>query len=101
MYEAVDHPGFGVSCHIGGWHGTPDEIAEADKNVAPWVSHTHIDWNICQNQLTEKLTNLWDADYQGYYSIEHHSAVNEYAEVAIQLAQVRDVLSRLRIGASD
>ncbi|MEC7868383.1 MAG: hypothetical protein VYE00_12155 [Candidatus Poribacteria bacterium] len=51
--------------------------------------------------MTEKLTNLWDADYQGYYSIEHHSAVNEYAEVAIQLAQVRDVLSRLRIGASD
>ncbi|MFP6721174.1 MAG: TIM barrel protein [Candidatus Poribacteria bacterium] len=101
VYEAVDHPGFGISCHIGGWHGTPDEIAEADKNIAPWVCHTHIDWNICQNQLTEKLTNLWDADYQGYYSIEHHSAVNEYAEVAIQLAQVRDVLSRLRLEKPD
>ena len=100
VYEAVDHPGFGVSCHIGGWRGTPDEIAEADKNVAPWVSHTHIDWNICQNQLTEKLTNLWDADYQGYYSIEHHSAVDEYTEVAVQLAQVRDVLTRLRLEGS-
>ena len=96
VYEAVDHPGFGVSCHIGGWAGTPEEAAEADRLVAPWVSHTHIAWNICQGPLMEKLRNLWDAGYEGYYSVEHHSAENEYSEVDIQLAKVRDALQRLR-----
>ena len=96
VYEAVDHPGFGVSCHIGGWAGTPEEIDQADRLVAPWVSHTHIAWNICQGPLLDKLKTLWEAGYQGYYSVEHHSAANEYAEVAIQLAQVRDALDRLR-----
>ena len=41
VYEAVDHPGFGVSCHISGWAGTPEEVAEADRLVTSWVSHTH------------------------------------------------------------
>ena len=98
VYEAVNHPGFGVSCHIGGWAGSPEEVAEADRLVAPWVCHTHIAWNICSESLMEKLKNLWDAGYQGYYSIEHHSAKNEYQNAAIQLAQVREVLERLRKG---
>jgi sugar phosphate isomerase/epimerase len=98
VYEAVDHPGFGVSCHIGGWAGTPEEVAEADRLVAPWVCHTHIPWQICEGPLVEKLRNLWDAGYEGYYSVEHHSAKNEYTNVAIQLARVRDALDRLRTG---
>ena len=100
VYEAVDHPGFGVSCHIGGWAGTPEEVAEADRLVAPWVSHTHIAWNISEGNLMEKLKNLWDVGYQGYYSAEHHSAENEYGAVAIQLAKVRDVLDKLRTGTA-
>lgn len=95
VYEAVDHPGFGVSCHLGGWTGTAEEVAEADRLVAPWVSHTHIAWNICEGPLEEKLRTLWDAGYDGYYSVEHHSAQNEYSNVAIQLAQVENVLERL------
>jgi len=96
VYEAVDNPGFGVSCHIGGWAGTPEEVDEADRLVAPWASHTHIAWNICAGPLEEKLKNLWDAGYDGYYSVEHHSAVNEYSNVGIQLAQVQNVLERLQ-----
>jgi len=98
VYEAVSHPGFGVSCHIGGWAGSPEEIAEADRLVAPWVCHTHIPWNICSGPLLEKLKNLWDVKYDGYYSVEHHSGKNEYYNVAIQLAQVREALERLRRG---
>ncbi len=98
LYEAVDHPGFGISCHIGGWAGSPEEVAEADRLVAPWVCHTHFAWNITEGPLEEKMANLRDAGYQGYYSVEHHSARNEYAEVAIQIARVRDVLSRWRSG---
>ena len=96
VYEAVDNPGFGVSCHLGGWTGTPEEVDEADRLVAPWVSHTHIPWDICAGPLEEKLKNLWDVGYTGYYSVEHHSAENEYSNVGIQLAQVQNVLERMR-----
>lgn len=98
LYEAVDHPGFGISCHVGGWAGTPEEVDEADRLVAPWVCHTHFAWNITEGPLEEKMANLRDAGYTGYYSVEHHSAKNEYSEVAIQIARVRDVLSRWRSG---
>jgi sugar phosphate isomerase/epimerase len=98
LYEAVDNPGFGVSCHIGGWAGSDEEIAEADRLVAPWVCHTHIAWNITEGPLTQKLTTLRDAGYEGYYSVEHHTGRNEYAEVAVQIAKVRDVLERWRVG---
>lgn len=99
LYAAVDHPGFGISCHLGGWAGTDAEKAEADRLVAPWVCHTHIPWNVTEGPLLEeKLANLRDAGYQGYYSVEHHSAKNEYAEVGVQIARVRAVLDRWRVG---
>lgn len=96
LYTAVDHPGFGISCHIGGWAGTDEEKDEADRLVAPWVCHTHFPWNITEGSLEEKMANLRHAGYEGYYSVEHHSAADEYEEVALQLARVRTVLSRWR-----
>jgi sugar phosphate isomerase/epimerase len=99
LYKAVDHPGLGVSCHLGGWAGSEEEKARADREAAPWVCHTHIAWNITSGPLlVEKLANLWKAGYKGYYSVEHHSGKNEYAEVAIQLAAVRRVLEQFRDG---
>jgi sugar phosphate isomerase/epimerase len=100
LYRAVDHPGFGVSCHIGGWAGSEADIAAADREVAPWVCHTHIDWKTTGGPLEEKLANLWNVGYQGYYSVEHHSGKDEYVEVAIQLARVREVLEQFRDGQS-
>jgi len=101
LYRAVDHPAFGISCHIGGWSGTDGERDAADREAAPWIAHTHISWDICEGPLEEKLANLWNAGYSGSYSVEHHSARNEYRNVAIQLAKVRAVLERFRTGASD
>jgi len=95
LYEAVDHPGFGVSCHIGGWVG--EQAEEADRLVAPWVVHTHFAWDITEGPLVEKMVTLRDAGYEGYYSVEHHTGENEYTEVAIQVARVRDVLDRWRL----
>ena len=97
MYEAVGHPGFGVSCHLGSWAGPEEEQAIADAAVAPWVGHTHIPWNVCAGPLMEKLGNLWRAQYQGYHSVEHHTANNEYSEVGVQITQVRDALEKLRL----
>ncbi len=99
LYHAVDHPAFGLSCHIGAWEGTDEEKRIADREAAPWVSHTHIDWSICTGPLLEeKLANLWKVGYQGYYSVEHHTGKDEYAEVAIQLALVRSKLEQFRDG---
>lgn len=99
LYEAVDHPAFGISCHVGGWGGSDEEKAEADRLVAPWVRHTHFPWNITEGLLEERMANLRAAGYQGYYSVEHHSGKDEYDEVAVQLARVRTVLSRWRAEA--
>ena len=96
LYEAVDHPGFGISLHVGSWAGTEEEQANADRLVAPWVCHTHFPWNVTEGPLEEKMANLRDAGYRGYYSVEHHTGRDEYAEVAVQLAKVRAVLDRWR-----
>jgi hypothetical protein len=40
---------------------------------------------------------LVSAGYDGYWGIEHHSGKNEYAEVGWQLAEVRRVLSGIRL----
>ncbi|HUW61479.1 MAG TPA: TIM barrel protein [Candidatus Bathyarchaeia archaeon] len=98
LCKAVDHPGFAICCHIGGWKGTQAEKDLADRECVPWVAHTHIPWNITEGPLVEKMTNLRDGGYQGYYSVEHHSGKDEYAEVAIQLAKVRAVLQTWRAG---
>lgn len=100
LYRAVDHPGFGISCHIGGWQGTDAEKDEADRLVAPWVCHTHFPWNITEGPLQEKMTILRDAGYQGYYSVEHHTGKDEYTEVALQLDRVRAVFDRWRTGSA-
>ena len=47
--------------------------------------HTHISWDITANCLNESLAMLHGQGYQGYWGVEHHSAQNEYSEVAIQL----------------
>ncbi|MFB3828054.1 MAG: sugar phosphate isomerase/epimerase family protein [Bryobacteraceae bacterium] len=100
LYKAVDHRGFGISCHFGGWAGSPEEKDAADREAAPWVCHTHIPWNITEGPLAEKMGNLRKAGYQGYYSVEHHSAKQEYAEVGLQLARVRAVLQNWREGGT-
>jgi sugar phosphate isomerase/epimerase len=84
--EAVDHPGFGVLLHFRG--------NEGDAVMAPWAMHTHISWEITESCLEESMVMLRDAGYDGYWGVEHHSGQNEYTEVAIQVARVRDLLSR-------
>jgi len=109
MFRAVDHPAFRICSHLGTWAGdteanTEDWIGDEDANrniereVAPFVSHTHIDWATCLDPelLHERLANLWSIGYDGYYSIEHHSGVNEYTRVAIQLDLVRNKLQEFQ-----
>ena len=102
VYEAVDSPAFGVSNHLHGWSGDEAQSSEQDRLVAPWVVHTHIPWNVCADPslLEKKLSNLWSVGYEGSYSVEHHSAKDEFTEVGIQLAQVKDMLDKIRRGVA-
>ena len=90
--KAVDHPAYGILLHIGHWeNGDPDD---GDRRLAPYTAHTHVDANITRTSLAEKIDLLLNAGYQGCWGVEHHSAKNEYAEIAVQLATVRRVLAR-------
>jgi len=85
LCEAVDHPGFGVLLHY--------RDNEGDALMAPWAMHTHITRELTENGLESSMQMLREAGYEGCWSVEHHSGTNEYSEVAIQLAKVRDVLT--------
>jgi sugar phosphate isomerase/epimerase len=98
VYEGVAHPGYGVLLHVGHWVGGEAVEAEADAMAAPWAMHTHFDARITATVLEERVKLLLDAGYQGYWAVEHHSAINEYSEVAWQLAALRRTL--VHLGAS-
>jgi sugar phosphate isomerase/epimerase len=90
--RTVDHPSYGILLHIGHWEqGDPDE---GDRRLAPYTAHTHVDATITRTSLAEKIDLLLNAGYKGYWGVEHHTAKNEYAEIAVQLATVRRVLAR-------
>lgn len=91
--RAVDHPAYGILLHIGHWED--DDPDACDRRLAPWTVHTHVDAQITRTCLDEKLALLTEAGYTGCWGIEHHSARNEYAEIAAQLALVRRSLARL------
>jgi len=93
VYKAVDHPAYGILLHIGHW--AEGKAEEGDLLSAPWAIHTHIDAAITNTCLEEKMRLLLDAGYQGYWGVEHHSAKNEYVEVAYQLAAVQRALVKL------
>jgi sugar phosphate isomerase/epimerase len=86
IYDGVDHPGFGVLLHF----------RDNDINIpmAPMAMHTHISKEITDGDLEAVMDTLRQVGYEGAWSVEHHSGVNEYTEVGVQVAQVRDVLGR-------
>jgi len=94
LIKAVAHPGFAICQHFGGWRGTPEENLFAEKAAAPYTAHTHIPWACCEDpELHKRLSVLRNVNYAGYYSVEQHSAQNEYNLVEAQLGRVKAVLT--------
>ena len=94
LIKAVDHPGFAICQHFGGWNGEYEDNLAAEKDAAKYIAHTHIPWDCCEDpNLAKRLSTLRDANYAGYYSIEQHSAQNEYNLVEVQLAKVKAVIT--------
>lgn len=96
LARAVGSPAFGILMHIGHWENAPEE--EGDRRLAPYTAHTHLDARTTRTRIEPAMKILIDAGYTGYWGVEHHSARNEYAEVASQLAEVRRVLEKMRQG---
>jgi sugar phosphate isomerase/epimerase len=92
VYEAVNHPSYGMLLHMGHW----DEDEEnGDRIVAPWTMHTHVDARTSA-AAEEKIKILLDAGYQGFWGVEHHTGKNEYTEVEWQIACVKRALKHLK-----
>jgi len=101
LIKAVDHKGFAICMHFGGWSGTKEENLAAEKAAAPYVAHTHIPWDCCEDpNLPARLAVLRDVGYTGYYSVEQHSGQNEYNLVEAQLGKVSAVLTSWNRGGS-
>jgi len=100
LVEGVNHTSFGILEMINSFKGTPEEKRAADKEAAKWSCATHFSWNVCADDamLEERMGFLRDAGYQILFGIEHHSAKNEYANTGIQVAKVRAVLEKWRMG---
>jgi sugar phosphate isomerase/epimerase len=87
LAKAVDSPAFGILLHMGkDVDGSPEE---SDRQLAPYAMHTHLSAEVCYTRLESSLKTLIDAKYVGALGIEHHSAKNEYNEVAAQLGLVQ------------
>jgi sugar phosphate isomerase/epimerase len=87
LCEAVDHPGFGVLLHF---RADPSEAL-----LAPWAMHTHLSWAIGEDHLEESMSMLRSAGYTGCWSVEYHAGEHEYAAVAVQVARVCNMLSKM------
>ncbi len=101
LIQAVNHPGFGICMHFGGWIGDYEKNIAIEKAAAKYVAHTHIPWDCCEDpNLPQRLSVLRDANYKGYYSVEQHSAQNEYNLVEAQLGKVKAVLTSWNRGGT-
>ncbi|WP_191562402.1 sugar phosphate isomerase/epimerase family protein [Metabacillus idriensis] len=91
VYEAVDHPSFGILLHFENWDVDKEN---GDQLCAKYAFHTHLAaWVIpaCE----EKLKLMQDTGYKGHIGIEHHSGKNEYSQVAWQLATAQNTWNAL------
>ncbi len=98
LANAVGRPNYGILLHLGHWDDG-DEVG-GDRRMAPWTAHTHVDARITATRLEEHMGILREAGYAGYWGVEHHTAKNEYREVAWQLACVQRVLSQWQAEAA-
>lgn len=92
VYEAVDHPSFGILLHFENWDVDKEN---GDRLCAKYAFHTHLAaWVI--PSCEEKLRILQAAGYQGHLGIEHHSGKNEYSQVEWQLATARNTWRKMQ-----
>ena len=90
LKEMKGVPNFGLQLHLGNWDA--EDKDGQDLAFVKYARHMHLDFAHCYSLNDGHLEKLWEAGYEGVWSIEHHSGTNEYANVAFQLANVRRIL---------
>lgn len=89
VYEAVDHPNYGILLHMGRWFEDADE---GDRVCAPWAMHTHFDTRVLEGMFKDKIRMLIDADYQGWWGVEGYQGVSEHLNAAWMVSTLRKAL---------
>lgn len=96
LHQAVGSPHYGILLHMG--KDTWTSPSDYDRALAPISVHTHLDQKTCYTRLDDALAILLESGYKGSLGVEHHTGVNEFAEVEAQLALVRRSIAHLRAG---
>lgn len=92
LFDAVPDKNFAMLLHLGNWKdGDKDEF---DRAMISRAMHIHIDYEHCVD-ADRVLPPLMKAGYAGCWTVESHKSVNEYNNVAFQLAQVKRVIAPL------
>lgn len=97
LIQAVKADNFGILLHLGNWQMSGvnfEKGCEYDLEMVPHAMYMHIHYEACENAETQ-LPPLKAANYTGCWGIESHKSVNEYNNVAYQLAQAKRVLKPL------
>lgn len=90
VYDAVNHPAFGLVLDVGRW---PDPVGDEDAAVASTVIHTHFDALSTGEILRDKVRILLAAGYRGAWSYEHRSGRREYEAVAAAVTRLSEALA--------
>ncbi len=88
---------YGILLHVGGWEDV-DTVAEKDAHDLDIINHAmhmHLDYEHSM-RAQEIIPALKAKGYSGCWTIEHHSSVNEYNNVALQLASLKAALLPLQ-----
>lgn len=96
----ISSPAYGVLLHLGRWAAdvSPAQMLEAERAIAPLAMHCHVDLRVDSSisdlSLEDRLRNIREAGYAGWYGVEHapigHThAVNEALLHRLQLALQR------------
>ena len=94
LFDRVKESNFGLLLHLGNWFGTEEEKDGYDRLFASKALHININYEHCVD-ADRVIPPLIRAGYSGCWSVESHKSVNEYNNVAFQLAQIKRVVAPL------
>jgi sugar phosphate isomerase/epimerase len=93
LFDAIPDKNHAMLLHLGNWKdGDPDEN---DRAMISRAMHMHMNYEHCAD-ADRVIPPLVEAGYTGCWTVESHKGVNEYNNVAFQLAQARRVIAPLR-----
>ena len=93
LFDGVAMDNFGILLHLGNWQVEGEEAKDRyDLEMIDKAFHIHINYEHCVD-ADRVLPPLAKKGYKGCWTVESHKGVNEYNNVAFQLAQVKRVIA--------